>query len=545
MKKLTALSLLLILLTGCASIPSAGPIQIINDKNAQADLNDVRVIAKPPTSRMNSIQIASGFVAANISTFGDFSVAREYMTTFASKSWYPKNFDVLDSTSIQYNDLGTGIVEISAIQIGKLKNNHRFEIFPVAKPFLLRLSIETARGGLRIANELPNGILASSDMVRGFSPYNVYFANEGFTKMVPEIVWFPKNEKSLATKLANVLISGSRESLRTAIPDGTDLRFGSVTISSGTAVVNLNASALMADNAQREFMIAQFVWTLQEIPGVGRVQIATNDRVLSTQGKAFFNRDNFEKLDPNFTKSDSGVFMLDKTYFSSLYEGLLTDIGRLQDVTVFSVSNNRKKVAYIKNGQLRVSQIAKLKQYTAIAENVENLSYDQQGRIWFTNKNGSLNCLPTSGQIQELTWESEQRIQDFAISPDSGRIALAVSNKAKSQLLVGTLISENGVLAIGSVRKVEQSLSGATKVEWLNSRDLIVIGKIGLRESVTAIVSLANGSLRNLNAPKPFVSISTSNQNTVIAMTKKSRVWIYEDNLWGIFDSKIQAVYSE
>jgi len=141
--------------------------------------------------------------------------------------------------------------------------------------------------------------------------------------------------------------------------------------------------------------------------------------------------------------------------------------------------------------------------------------------------------------------ESEQRIQDFAISPDGGRIALAVSNKAKSQLLVGTLISENDVLAIGSVRKVEQSLSGATKVEWLNSRDLIVIGKIGLRESVTAIVSLANGSLRNLNAPKPFVSISTSNQNTVIATTKKSQVWIYEDNLWGIFESKIQAVYSE
>ena len=545
MKKFSISILTLMLLAGCASIPNAGPIQIINEKDSQAGFNDVRVIAKPPTTRMNAVQIASGFVAANISTFGDFSVARKYMTSAASRSWNPANFDVLDSASIQFNDLGTGVVEVSALQIGKLKANHRFEIFPVAKPFLLKVSIKKSANGLRISNALPNGILSSSDMVRGFSAYNIYFGNESFTKLVPEIVWFPKNEKSLATKLTNELISNSRESLKTAIPNGTELRSGSVTVSTGTASVNLNASALNADSKQREFMIAQFVWTLQEIAGVGRVQIATNDRVLSTRGKAFLNRKDFDNMDPDYSKLSSALFLLEKSYLSSLHEGLLSDLGRLKGISKFTVSNNHKNIAYITDGQLRVSSILKLKQSKIIAENAVSLSFDQLGRLWFTDSNGILYCLPQGGQVQQLPAAANATIQDFSLSPDGGRIALVVSNNTSSQLLVGSLVSENGVLGFERLRRVEQSLSEAFNVDWLSSREIVVIGKIGLSESVTALISLTNGSLRNLNSPKVFESISASNENTVVGITQSKSAWIYEDSLWTKFDTNTHAQYSE
>lgn len=545
MKKFAISIVSMLLLAGCASIPNAGPIQIINDKDAQAEFNDVRVIAKPPTARMNAVQIASGFVAANISTFGDFSVARKYMNSAASRSWYPKNFDVLDSASIQYNDLGTGVVEVSALQIGKLKANHRFDIFPVAKPYLLKMYIKKGANGLRISNTIPNGILSSSDMVRGFSAYNIYFGNESFTKLVPEIVWFPKNEKSLATKLTNELISNSRESLKTAIPNGTKLRSGSVMVSTGTAFVNLNASALIADSEQREFMIAQFVWTLQEITEVGRVQIATNDRVLSTRGKAFLNRSDFANMDPDYSKLSSALFLLEKSYLSSLHEGLLSDLGRLKGIAKFTVSNNHRNIAYVSSGKLKVASILKLKKSKVLAPNAVSLSFDQLGRLWFTDASGNLFCLPSDETIQQLALPVDMKINDFSLSPDAGRIALVVSNNKGSRLLVGSLVSENGVIAFERLRRVEQTLSEVFQVDWIDSRELVVIGKIGLSESVTAMVSLTNGSLRNLNAPRFFESISASNENTVVAITKSKSAWIYEDGLWTKFDTNTHAQYSE
>ncbi len=432
MRKVVGLFILILILSGCAAIPTAGPIEIIENNVTQQDTNAVRVIAKPPTVRMNAVQIASGFVAANVSTFGDFEVARKYLTPSASNVWNPTSFEVLDSASIQYNDLGTGIIELSALQTGRLKKNHRFEIFSVAKPFLLQFQMENTKAGLRIQNEIQSGILTSSDMVRGFSAFNVYFGNENFTRLVPEIVWLPKNEKSIGTKLVSALLLGSRENFKTAIPNGTALRFGSVAISNGVADINLNAAALNADSSQRKFMMAQFVWTLQSIPGVARVQISTNDRILSTQGKTYFNRRNFSKLDPDFAKRESGIFTLQNGNLSAENDGLLVDLGKLPKDIRFSISENQKRLAYTLNGELRTASVSKVKKYKSQFVDVQNSGYDNSGRLWFSNFRGNLFCLSTDGSIQKVLQLEGLRIQDFSVSPDGARVALIATTQSTS-----------------------------------------------------------------------------------------------------------------
>lgn len=545
MRKVVGLFILILILSGCAAIPTAGPIEIIENNVTQQDTNAVRVIAKPPTVRMNAVQIASGFVAANVSTFGDFEVARKYLTPSASNVWNPTSFEVLDSASIQYNDLGTGIVELSALQTGRLKKNHRFEIFSVAKPFLLQFQMENTKAGLRIQNEILSGILTSSDMVRGFSAFNVYFGNENFTRLVPEIVWLPKNEKSIGTKLVSALLLGSRENFKTAIPNGTALRFGSVAISNGVADINLNAAALNADSSQRKFMMAQFVWTLQSIPGVARVQISTNDRVLSTQGKTYFNRRNFSKLDPDFAKRESGLFTLQNGNLSAENDGLLVDLGKLPKDIRFSISENQKRLAYTLNGELRTASVSKVKKYKSQFVDVQNSGYDNSGRLWFSNFRGNLFCLSTDGSIQKVLQLEGLRIQDLSVSPDGARVALIATTQSTSTLLVGSIVSENGILKVVSLHKVEQTLNEVSDVDWFNSTDLAVIGQIGISESVVAQVSLTNGSLRNLNGPRKFNYISTSNKGALLAGSNSGSVWMFEDGQWIKFAKNVQAVYSK
>ncbi len=545
MRKVVGLFILILILSGCAAIPTAGPIEIIENNVTQQDTNAVRVIAKPPTVRMNAVQIASGFVAANVSTFGDFEVARKYLTPSASNVWNPTSFEVLDSASIQYNDLGTGIIELSALQTGRLKKNHRFEIFSVAKPFLLQFQMENTKAGLRIQNEIQSGILTSSDMVRGFSAFNVYFGNENFTRLVPEIVWLPKNEKSIGTKLVSALLLGSRENFKTAIPNGTALRFGSVAISNGVADINLNAAALNADSSQRKFMMAQFVWTLQSIPGVARVQISTNDRILSTQGKTYFNRRNFSKLDPDFAKRESGIFTLQNGNLLAENDGLLVDLGKLPKDIRFSISENQKRLAYTLNGELRTASVSKVKKYKSQFVDVQNSGYDNSGRLWFSNFRGNLFCLSTDGSIQKVLQLEGLRIQDLSVSPDGARVALIATTQSTSTLLVGSIVSENGILKVVGLHKVEQTLNEVTDVDWFNSTDLAVLGQIGISESVVAQVSLTNGSLRNLNGPRKFNYISTSNKGALLAGSNSGSVWMFEDGQWIKFAKNVQAVYSK
>jgi hypothetical protein len=187
----------------------------------------------------------------------------------------------------------------------------------------------------------------------------------------------------------------------------------------------------------------------------------------------------------------------------------------------------------------------KLKKSKVLAPSAVSLRFDQLGRLWFTDASGNLFCLPPDEAIQQLALPVDMKINDFSLSPDGGRIALVVSNNKGSRLLVGSLVSENGVIAFERLRRVEQTLSEVFQVDWIDSRELVVIGKIGLSESVTAMVSLTSGSLRNLNAPRIFESISASNENTVVAITKSKSAWIYEDGLWTKFDTNTHAQYSE
>lgn len=535
----------LILLSGCATIPSAGPIQIIQNSDTQTQFDDVRVIAKSPTSRMSAVQITSGFVAANISTFSDFEVAREYLTYSASTSWFPTSFDILDSASIQYNDLGTGAVEISALQIGLLKANHRFEIFDTPKPYLLKVTLQSGRSGLRIASEIPNGILASSDLLRGFSPFSVYFGNDNFSRLVPEVIWLPKNEKSIATKLVKTLLQGSKESLNTAIPAGTDLRFNSVTIENGSASINLNSSPLSASSAQRKFMLAQIVWTVQGLPGVGRVQVASNDRIISNQGKSFLNQDDFSYLNPKYGAQSRGLYQLKNNLLSLRTGSLTTKIGTLDDVDIFSVSQNQKKVAYVTNGELRIAPLSSLTQYISQYQGVNKISWDQQNRVWFTNKKGKLFCLLPDQSVQEVLSLPTENIAGFSISPDTGRVAIVAAKKNVSRLIVGTITSENGQISVTSLRKVEQTLSQVISVDWINSLEILVIGKVGLQEAITAQITLTFGSVKNMSAPKEFVSISASSDNSLVATTGAGNLWLYQSGMWGKVARDTQAVFSE
>ncbi|MEY2672711.1 MAG: Lipoprotein LpqB beta-propeller domain, partial [Actinomycetota bacterium] len=202
-------------------------------------------------------------------------------------------------------------------------------------------------------------------------------------------------------------------------------------------------------------------------------------------------------------------------------------------------------LAYTLNGELRTASVSKVKKYKSQFVDVQNSGYDNSGRLWFSNFRGNLFCLSTDGSIQKVLQLEGLRIQDLSVSPDGARVALIATTQSTSTLLVGSIVSENGILKVVSLHKVEQTLNEVSDVDWFNSTDLAVLGQIGISESVVAQVSLTNGSLRNLNGPRKFNYISTSNKGALLAGSNSGSVWMFEDGQWIKFAKNVQAVYSK
>ncbi|MEN9692542.1 MAG: hypothetical protein RLZZ330_186, partial [Actinomycetota bacterium] len=521
-----------LVLTSCASIPVAGPVEIIENVNVQSDLDDVRVIAKLPSRKMTGLQIVSGFISANISTVNDYAIAREYLTSESSETWKPNSVVVLDSASIRYSDSGAGFINVTGLQTGVLTPSHRYNIFETPEPINIKFNLVSRSDGLRIQGILQNGFLTTSDLIRGYSPYSLYYANENYSSLVPEVVWLPHYEKSVGTKLINILMAGSKLGLKTAIPVGTKLQNGLVVIERGIGEVNLTSSALQSDNTQRQFMMAQIVWTLQSISTVGRVGIFANGETLGADGKTILVKEDFQELSPDYQTEKSNLYLVKNSRIKRLKNGEKVLVGFIGNANQISVTSDQLRISYLIGDSLKTAFFSLPIEAETTHRGVRSFVYDRFKRVWFVENSGDLTCEFQDGSYQSIVLPLNLQLSKISISRDGGRIAMVAETKTGSKLYVATINSENGTLSVGKPRTFEQSFSEVFDVDWFNSEELVVIGRIGLSKPQVQTVSLTTGYIKNLAAPSSVEELESGGKSSVAVRRKNGQVWLFKINTW-------------
>src|SRR5687768_12972693 len=76
-------------LASCASIPSGGPVLTSDQEDSSLENQSIRVLARPPRPGGTQLDIINGFLAASASFEGDHSVARQFLTGDAARTWEP------------------------------------------------------------------------------------------------------------------------------------------------------------------------------------------------------------------------------------------------------------------------------------------------------------------------------------------------------------------------------------------------------------------------------------------------------------------------
>src|SRR6478735_8004397 len=88
-RRLVAAVLAVVMLGGCAAVPTKGTIRSGERQGLAPDLGGVGVEAKPPRANVDEMAIVSGFLEA-MSDSQAYDVARQYMTPEAAAAWKPE-----------------------------------------------------------------------------------------------------------------------------------------------------------------------------------------------------------------------------------------------------------------------------------------------------------------------------------------------------------------------------------------------------------------------------------------------------------------------
>ncbi|MFZ9283592.1 MAG: hypothetical protein ACO24V_02625, partial [Candidatus Nanopelagicales bacterium] len=110
--------LALVLLTGCGSIPTSGPVISGLEIGAAEQTQVETSFPQAPRPGASQREIVAGFLAANASAIGDYSIAREYLADFVAGEWTPSaGLRVFETAlSLEQTDQTT----ITAVGIPKL-----------------------------------------------------------------------------------------------------------------------------------------------------------------------------------------------------------------------------------------------------------------------------------------------------------------------------------------------------------------------------------------------------------------------------------------
>jgi len=548
LKRLISLAVVLTL-TGCASLPIAGPVRIGPDLVPTTDGDSFYYSPSSPFDGASQTEILNGFIAAGTGPQNDYAVAREYLSESIRSSWNPNQEVLIQRSSPQVvisdQDTAELVIDVAAT----VDADGKYQVTPIGTGRVLEFSfvLENAEWRLSAVPDATVLIRPVFDVV--FSGYSVYFLDRQKRFLVPELRWFPTTPAT-GTRLANALLGGASSWLKpavvSAIPTGTRLSIDAVTIENGVALVDLTARALIASRADRSLIKAQLEATLSQLPNVSEVAISIERAMqeivdadnstgeLGARALAIVGEEGLELL----ASSQESVFEAGKNFFeqSELTEIALSGqagwIATLTDSGVFRTKGDRPG-----------ADVELIDSRAAIAD----IDFDRQEYLWSMSRVIGSDIIATSPSLEQsivsTPWLNGQSVRAFAIAPGGSKIALLVQGPSRTRVLVSAVVRNLTGTPIELAEPIEVAgeLSNPSSISWI---DQITIATVNTANgSTSALLSTIGGTSRQLPAlpgTRKIVAAGTSSQ--LYLLTESGELFSYRGSAWTPLRQSIRAL---
>ena len=548
MKRLLALALAMTL-TGCASLPVAGPVRIGPDLVPVTDGDSFYYSPSSPSDGASQTEILNGFIAAGTGPQNDYAVAREYLSESIRSSWNP-NEEVLIQRStpqvvISHQDTAELVVDVAA----SVDADGKYQVAPLGLGRVLEFSFVQENSQWRLSAVPDATVLIRPVFDVVFSGYSVYFLDRQKRFLVPELRWFPATPAT-GTRLANALLGGPSSWLKpavvSAIPNGTRLSIDAVTVENGVALVDLTARALVASRSDRSLMKSQLETTLSQVSNVSKVAISierARQEILDTdngtgemgvRSLAVVGEDGLELL----ASSQDSIFEAGKNFFeqSELAEIALSGqsgwIATLTDTGVFRTRGDKPG-----------AEVDLIDSRTAIAD----IEFDPQEYLWSVSRGLGSEIIATSPGLEQsivgAPWLTGQSVRAFEISPEGSKIAMLVQGSRRTRVLVSAVIRNSSGTPIELTEPLEVAgeLANPSSVSWV---DQITIATLNTASgSTSALLSTIGGTSRQMPAlpgTRKIVAAGTSSQ--LYLLTETGELFSFRGSAWTPLRQSIRAL---
>lgn len=470
-----------LLLAGCAGVPTAGRVQAGPPFGEQGQL-DAEVLVEGPATGADQQAILAGFMQAVRSPRNRFEVARQFLTPALRETWQPGESTTVRTTwdaapSDTVADRWTYAFSTRAT----VDADGRYTESPLTTTQTLEFDFQQVDGQWRIS-AAPNGIvLSQSSFDIAFRRQALYFFDSAARFLVPEVRWFPSRSSAPVTVVQELLEGPSdwlsQGVLQSAFPVATALDAGSVSVSGNTATVDLTVEALDSSDQDRDRMRQQLAATL----GVPNVSVTVAGRPLPLPAPAGAAAVIDPQVDPAALVGDGTAFGFDGGTGITPLPGL-GDAVIAAGATAATLGQGKQLVAY-RGGDGAVASVSGAG--VVVLDDRPGLtapSLDPFDFVW-SAPTGDVSAIVAFGaeaQPVQSSFAPDTDVIAMEVSRDGARLLLYLSGAGGPQLVVAGIVRENDVpVRLGQPFTLPVDASTPIDATWVDDRTVATLSGDG------------------------------------------------------------------
>ncbi len=479
------------LLSGCAGIPSSGPVQRVADDRGRPQ-STVRYAPVGPARGASPQQIVRGYLDAMLAYPVSTGTAAAYLTPEAADAWksaagvtvYTGPRVSLARSTLADGEEQSAVVELRSTTVERLDRQGR--TVDAAKDDPRSYILAKVRGQWRITNPQAGVMVTRSYYTDYFRAFPIYFFDAPGQRLVPEVVHLAVGDQLPTGLVTNLALGTSSGTLRTFVPRAAALQSSVSVNDQGIADVQFSNSLARLDDDERNHLAAQIVWTLRAVPGLAGVRIFGDDAILRAGGS---------RIQSIGAWGEFGPLEVDRHTYAVVGNRLVeVDGGTLKrvsgpwgsdalDAVDVAVAGDAIAAVLPGRGRVRITDRDGKSPRSHDGEGLIAPRWDEDGQLWLVDRPDGVTrvrLVPSGDKARAVPAGglSGLAVRSFDVSPDGGRVAFEAVRRGSGALYVCDVLRDrkNRITGLGRPRVVGTGVSAPHSVSWASTTRLVFLG---------------------------------------------------------------------
>lgn len=483
---------LLLALTGCATVPTSGPVEHHTPQAAGVN-SGIHVDPLPPANGASQLLVVEGFLHAMGVYQPNYQVARQYLTEPASESWHPESGAEVYMEKDQPIETEQGVA-LAAIRVGTLSADGVYVPDNTDKRYTFEM-VKDQAGQWRISNPPPGLVVSRYLFSTNYTSLNLHFMETAGKFLVPDPRFFASGDQARAAVI-RAQLDGPSSWLEPVVEKNVsqDIRVEGMTVDNdGLLTLTLDRAADRLSNAERQSLLAELAYTITTLPGIISIQVNSGGLPwTSGSGQVDVGPETFANLSPEQSSALRVLFAIRDHKVQRLrdparWDDFVPVEADLNAPEQIAVNHDRTEVAAVSAGGTRLTTApigpGKARPLRS-GLGLLRPDYARTGELWSFASSGitGLRIFRDGEPVKvDATALPAARLVAAKLSPDGSRIAIVLQQGARTDVGLAIVArNQDGSVTLSGWRDLNVALNTgrpgrALDLGWSSTTQLAVL----------------------------------------------------------------------